>query len=52
MVDKTLGTSEGREFVSAVTSRGNSGHQKVLVLDQGPITCRDESTSYVVQLII
>jgi hypothetical protein len=35
-VDKSLGTSEGRESVSAVTVEGTVDIWRVLVLDQGP----------------
>jgi hypothetical protein len=35
LVDKSLGTSEGRESVSVVTIEGTVDIWRVLVLDQG-----------------
>jgi hypothetical protein len=43
LVDKSLGTSKGRESVSAVMVERKVDIWRVIISDQGPITCRVES---------
>jgi hypothetical protein len=51
-VDKSVGTSEGRESVSAVMVEGMVDIWRVLVLDKGSITCRVELKLHAVSLVM